>query len=54
MPRKSFHYGDDRIEYEVLFTPAKRIEWRFMSIRMVPYRWMRQKSRICRLSIVQF
>jgi predicted metal-dependent hydrolase len=24
MPRKSFRYGDDRIEYEVLFTPAKR------------------------------
>ena len=24
MPRKSFQYGDDRIEYEVLFTPAKR------------------------------
>jgi predicted metal-dependent hydrolase len=24
MPRKSFLYGDDRIEYEVLFMPAKR------------------------------
>jgi predicted metal-dependent hydrolase len=24
MPRKSFRYGDDRIEYDVLFMPAKR------------------------------
>jgi predicted metal-dependent hydrolase len=24
MPRKSFRYGDERIEYEILFTPAKR------------------------------
>jgi predicted metal-dependent hydrolase len=24
MSRKSFRYGDDRIEYDVLFTPAKR------------------------------
>jgi hypothetical protein len=54
MPRKSFRYGGDRIEYEVVFKPAKHDQ---VAIHVHPdgfVQSMHRRSGTCRRSIVLF